>query len=953
MIKHFLYVLLTTLFFAANAQSFKISNLYKAQGQQGALNSIVDKSGSRYTLVIYDSDFTIDSVGTLITIHNNYNITSGLTTNAIAIIKYDASGKYLFHYEINTASINYNSEILTDIDENNNLVIAYTIVGQKIPSQILDSIDLIDSKKILYKRIYIPVNQDRTGIIISKIDSNGNFLWANSITRWRHLSTDSISTWATYTGVFGVTRECKSITHNTSNDVFINLDLYELQKPYHDTLTLIISNGTTIPIFVKQKDLMLKFSASGTLSYYIEPYKLKVNNSADYTSTLRSVSDGMNKYTLVRLTTPSPDTLIAPVVLPLDTGLHIVLIKTDNNDSIVWVKLIGRDTGYFARSYTTSSYVMSFNNSTQELALGFNFSPYSFKFSQPLNTSTATILIARLTTFGSFNHYSAYGNAQYLNSLSYNPLTNDLIAIGEGALMNLSIGKYNLQNLTFDYRYFIAYFNALDTCIGAKLIDVTGIGWHGNVPYNGFQDFGNLLTDKYGRTYLSGFYSKIINLPCQRDTALQYYDGFVLLVSPPPKAFDTNVCYIMLSPSGKHVWDSTGIYYDTIPNNLGCDSILLFNLKKLSTKSKIDSIVCGGMHSYSGKYYWQTSGLYNDTIPNSKNCDSIITVKLTVINSKTDSIKVISCKSYVSPSTKYTYNITGNYTDTIQAKTGCDSIIFINYIRLIDSSNIQVTTCRNYTSPSGKYTYTSSGKYIDTIQSKAGCDSIVFIYFFKLIDSSNIQITSCQNYLSPSGKFLYTISGNYIDTIQSSKGCDSIIHIKLTISKIVIGVNKSNDISCDTPFAQLKAYGALYYQWSPTQYLDNHLISNPVSSTQIPIIYTVVGSDSNGCKAFDSIEVNVNLNRKAIIIPNVFTPNNDGINDCFFNHHEIKFTELHLYIFNRWGNEVYSNKNTDGCWYGKESNGKDVSEGTYFYIIDGKDNCNIHFEAHGSLELLR
>jgi len=67
-----------------------------------------------------------------------------------------------------------------------------------------------------------------------------------------------------------------------------------------------------------------------------------------------------------------------------------------------------------------------------------------------------------------------------------------------------------------------------------------------------------------------------------------------------------------------------------------------------------------------------------------------------------------------------------------------------------------------------------------------------------------------------------------------------------------------------------------------------------------------------------------------LIIPNIFTPNEDGINDKF----EFKNQEqwnFETQIFNRWGNLVYednNSKNWDGFYKGNK-----VSSGVYFYII--------------------
>ncbi|MCQ2608486.1 MAG: PKD domain-containing protein [Bacteroidales bacterium] len=62
-----------------------------------------------------------------------------------------------------------------------------------------------------------------------------------------------------------------------------------------------------------------------------------------------------------------------------------------------------------------------------------------------------------------------------------------------------------------------------------------------------------------------------------------------------------------------------------------------------------------------------------------------------------------------------------------------------------------------------------------------------------------------------------------------------------------------------------------------------------------------------------------------IRIPNVFTPNGDGINDIFMEG----YPDVALVIINRWGQEIYRGL---GGWNGK-CNGQEMSAGTYFYMI--------------------
>ena len=64
-------------------------------------------------------------------------------------------------------------------------------------------------------------------------------------------------------------------------------------------------------------------------------------------------------------------------------------------------------------------------------------------------------------------------------------------------------------------------------------------------------------------------------------------------------------------------------------------------------------------------------------------------------------------------------------------------------------------------------------------------------------------------------------------------------------------------------------------------------------------------------------------------ISNVLTANNDGINDFLLIQNCVANIELH--ILNRWGNLVYSSKNYNNDWDGKDQKGQPLTEGVYTY----------------------
>lgn len=100
----------------------------------------------------------------------------------------------------------------------------------------------------------------------------------------------------------------------------------------------------------------------------------------------------------------------------------------------------------------------------------------------------------------------------------------------------------------------------------------------------------------------------------------------------------------------------------------------------------------------------------------------------------------------------------------------------------------------------------------------------------------------------------------------------------------------------------------------------------------------------------DSSCVDIVVNELAII-PNVFSPDGDGINDLFFINNTCLEGFL-LEIYNRWGTKIY--ESTLGGWDGYTTAGKPADDGTYFYIFKGVSSISQKdYGSVGSLTLVR
>ncbi len=101
----------------------------------------------------------------------------------------------------------------------------------------------------------------------------------------------------------------------------------------------------------------------------------------------------------------------------------------------------------------------------------------------------------------------------------------------------------------------------------------------------------------------------------------------------------------------------------------------------------------------------------------------------------------------------------------------------------------------------------------------------------------------------------------------------------------------------------------------------------------------------NGCSNTRTVEV---LIEKRPGYMNLITPNGDGFNDKWQIYNLNDIGPCSVYIYNRWGNEVFSSSNYQNKWYGTY-NGNPLQEGTYYFIYKCLDN-KIH---KGTVNILR
>ncbi|MGB0932685.1 MAG: LamG-like jellyroll fold domain-containing protein [Lishizhenia sp.] len=148
-------------------------------------------------------------------------------------------------------------------------------------------------------------------------------------------------------------------------------------------------------------------------------------------------------------------------------------------------------------------------------------------------------------------------------------------------------------------------------------------------------------------------------------------------------------------PENGQTYTSSGVFYDTLPNAAGCDSILVLNLTVTGPTSTTENVSACQQYTWplNGQTY-TSSATDNITVQSTQGCDSTVFLILTISDTNAVTQNISSCGSYFWDATGTDYANSGNYSTTLTNQNGCDSTVNLNLI-IVPFDNTVTTVSDN------------------------------------------------------------------------------------------------------------------------------------------------------------------------------------------------------------------------------------------------------------------
>ncbi|NUQ22514.1 MAG: gliding motility-associated C-terminal domain-containing protein [Saprospiraceae bacterium] len=408
------------------------------------------------------------------------------------------------------------------------------------------------------------------------------------------------------------------------------------------------------------------------------------------------------------------------------------------------------------------------------------------------------------------------------------------------------------------------------------------------------------------------------------------FNGCDSIVSTTLTLVDTDSTFLFFSTCDPSL---AGVFTQVLPTTEGCDSVVVQTIALLpSVTSEIFGTTCDP----------DSVGSTTQVFPAPNGCDSIVITTLTLVEADSTFLFSSTCDP----------SLAGIFTQTLTNALGCDSLV-ITTVQWAGSNQtvISLTTCDS----------TEVGTFTQQLTNQHGCDSIVSTIISFEGFSVSVEITppcpdedngaitvlvqgGSEPYLfslnngafQNTNEFNELPAGIYTITVMDANGCEQSAEAHLNVLPTLLLTVFPGDTTITLGGSILLGMEAnflfdnLLWETTPNSGLSCFICPNPIASPQQTQTYTVTAFSPSGCMAKATMTIIVEQSQD-VFVPNVFSPNDDGINDKFTVYGDPKklLNIKQLLIFDRWGEMVFVGENLppndprfgwDGSFRGKVMN---------------------------------
>ncbi|MCD6366460.1 MAG: gliding motility-associated C-terminal domain-containing protein, partial [Bacteroidales bacterium] len=191
-------------------------------------------------------------------------------------------------------------------------------------------------------------------------------------------------------------------------------------------------------------------------------------------------------------------------------------------------------------------------------------------------------------------------------------------------------------------------------------------------------------------------------------------------------------------------------------------------------------------------------------------------------------------------------------------------------------------------------------------------------------------------------------AGTYIVTVTDFRNCGTNTSIVLSNTNDISVTGQTNidaqyQGNIDITVTGGDSLDTYTYLWSGNAYIPDEQKTNEDLTGLGAGTFWITVTDVHNCLATDSFTIEIPL-----IIPTLITPNSDGHNDTWNITNIDSYKTVHIEIFNRWGNVLFTfdgsgleYKDTDNQWDGTY-NTKELPMGSYIYILSLNDDAETY-----------